>query len=168
MSNSMQSGYYGVGFSNAITIYDITNSGSTWIEEYIDNTILDTYYSLAPKVSFISNRVSIGTEDWFNATDSIPAPYSYDQNINDISGLIHSVDITKSDTFTVDPAKTYGIRLEFYGFIKGIGTGDFLNTSSFQFTNLNGSTFISGSGSFLKGTTNTVPEPRVFFLLTGC
>ena len=166
MANSIQSGFYGVAFSNAITIFDITNSGNTWIEEHISNTGLDTYYSLAPKVSFVQNRVSIGTEDWFNAMASVPAPYAYDQNINDTSGALHSADITKNDTFTVDPTRIYGIRLGFYGFIRGIGTGDFLNTSTFQFTDLNGATFKSGSGYFLKGTTSTVPEPGAFFLLS--
>ena len=135
-----------------ITIVDITGIDE-WIETF--STPEDPVYSTnAPLVSNTSINLVVGNQ---LAVDTF-SPF-FDQAILDTSGTIFNFDESKQASFIADPTKEYGIIIQASSEANGIAASDFLSTAQFQFTNLNGATFQSGSGSFLQNNTTAIPEP---------
>lgn len=147
-----------------VTLYDITGL-ATWLTQ----TVLDPAYptdifvsSNAPVVSTLGINLLVGPQSTVN---SLPAQ-GWDQAIGNTDGTVFDFNLSKTETFLADPTKTYGISIWTSSSVGGLNPmgslSDFLNTSTFGFTNLNGATFTSGSGAFL---TAAVPEPSVLALL---
>jgi len=138
-----------------VSIYDITGLNS-WLNDSGGNNI----FTLAPRISSREIFVAAGSQIYLDAFSHIT-----DQSILDTSGIPVAFDLSKTGTFTADPNKTYGIRISSSSDVTGGGgTANFLNTSDFSFTDLNGATFTSGSGVFLSPPTS-VPEPSILALL---
>jgi hypothetical protein len=75
---------------------------------------------------------------------------------------------TLSGSFTAESDHTYGIFIYSNTYASHGAAADFYNTGTFEFTNLNGATYTSGSGTFLSESNsgiNPVPEPATIFLL---
>jgi len=152
---------FGAGTASTIvTIFDITGL-TTWLTETEINGPTDTFVSSsAPVVSETSIDFFVGAQ---NIIDTFPPSASFDQAIANTDGTVFNFDLSKTGTFIADPSKTYGISIWTQSGASGLGSSsDFLNTSAFSFTDLNGATFTSGSGSFL---TAAVPLPSVPALL---
>jgi hypothetical protein len=154
LSNTGTNAFDGASASLNVKIYDITGL-STWLERN-DSTSDPHIFTNAGLVSELAIQFVLGTQDLVDAY----AAFS-DASIVDTSGVVSAFNLTKSASFAADPTKTYGIQI--FTESSGIGTAaaDFLNTGTFQFSNLNGADFSSASGVFLSdvSTTVTVPEP---------
>jgi len=143
--------------SLSVEIYDITGL-SSWIES--GNTPSDPiYFSSAPLLFDGNIGFAVGDEAFIE----VVGPFQ-DETVIDLSGELFSFDLTKSGSFIADSTKEYGIEIIARGSGFGNATADFLDTGIFQFTELNGSHFNSGSGVFLS---NPVPEPSMLILLAG-
>lgn len=147
--------------STNIKIYDITGF-STWLTQTEISGPTDTFISSnAPVVSETSIDFFVGAQ---NLIDTFPPSTSFDQAIANTDGTVFNFDLNKTGTFIADPSKTYGISIWTQSLASGLGSSsDFLNTSAFSFTDLNGATFTSGSGAFL--TAQAVSAPPVSALL---
>lgn len=145
----------------SVSIYDITGL-SSWLEDF-DATGTDPIIGTnAPRISFTGILLGVGTQ---NLIDAI-APFA-DQTIVDSTGSPFAFNLSKTGSFLADPTKTYGIEIRSASSANGISSSDFLNTSAFQFTSLNGASFTSGSGVFLSQSGNPapIPEPSTMLLL---
>lgn len=151
--------------TSIVTIYDITGL-ATWLTEKIvaPEFPTDVFISSdAPVVSTLGINLLVAPQ---RTIDLSPALSYFDALIANTDGTVFDFDLSKTETFLADPSKTYGISIRTSSVVGGLNPlgsfSDFLNTSTFGFTNLNGATFTSGSGAFL---TAAVPEPSVFALL---
>ena len=148
--------------STIVTLYDITGL-TTWLTQ----TVLDPAYptdvyifSDAPVVSTLGINLFVGAQ---SIIDSSPILNDFDQAIGNTDGSVFDFNLNKTETFLADPSKTYGISIQTSSVASGLDSfSDFINTSAFNFTNLNGATFASGSGTCL---TSAVSEPSVLALL---
>jgi len=143
--------------STTVKIYDITGL-STWLTETPIDSPTDTFiFSTAPIVSETSVNFFVGAQ---NIVDTLPP--SFDQAIANTDGTVFDFDLNKTGTFIADPTKTYGISIWTQSGASGLGSSsDFLNTSAFSFTDLNGATFSSGSGVFLSAAVSTPSVPAL-------
>lgn len=160
ISNS-SSGVVDGGRANvSVSIFDITGL-DTWIENFSEEGDADLRIgSDANRIVFESINFAVGTQGLIDAV----SPFT-DEGIVDESGTVFSFDLTKSGSFEVDPTKEYGIQISAASSsFGGDVTSDFFNTSTFNFTDLNGATFDSGSGSFLTASNTPVPEPGTLAL----
>ncbi|MBX3631264.1 MAG: PEP-CTERM sorting domain-containing protein [Nitrosomonas sp.] len=150
--------------TSIVTLYDITGL-ATWLTQTVLDPASPTdifVSSNAPVVSTLGINLLVGPQSLVN---SLPAQ-GWDQAIGNTDGTVFDFDLSKTETFLADPSKTYGISIRtssVAGGLNPIGSfSDFFNTSTFSFTNLNGATFVSGSGAFL---TAAASEPSVLALL---
>jgi len=81
-------------------------------------------------------------------------------------GAFYDYSLMLSGSFMADPTKTYGIQIYSDSYAGSNAGSDFLGTGTFSFTNLNGASYTSGSGTFLSAQTGTVPEPSVIWLFS--
>ena len=83
-------------------------------------------------------------------------------------GALHEVAYDLNGSFMADASKLYGISLFVNTYAGGSGSvANFLNTGTFAFTDLGGTSFTSGSGTFLSAqqSATAVPEPSTIALL---
>jgi len=164
LANTSTDGY--AKASTSVTIYDITGYDN-WLYDYDSSEdIRPGPLSSINKVYEISIDFALGAERYITALSQFPL----DQTLIDTTGTYYSFDLSKSGTFEVDPFKTYGIKIRTSsnaaGLYKGLSSAEFYNTSVFEFTNLNGATFQSGSGVFIgsQNSNSTIPEPTTMLL----
>lgn len=69
-----------------------------------------------------------------------------------------------SGSFIADPNKSYGIVISSYSNATGSSSFSDAFSTSFRFSNLNGATFESSSGTFLSEV-NSIPEPSTLFAM---
>ncbi len=174
LSNS-DSTYLGLGghafAQTRISIYDITGL-NTWLDDngsFNKNSAASLVdFGLGSPVSRTNIQFAVGAQgslDLFGFSDP-QAPELTDTVIVNTNGTVFDFDLSKTGTFTADPTKKYGIEIWNRSSVSGAGgLSDFLNTSTFSFTDLNGATFNSGSGAFLSATT-TVSEPSMLALFS--
>ncbi|GGD63278.1 PEP-CTERM sorting domain-containing protein [Lacimicrobium alkaliphilum] len=130
-------------FQSYVRIYDITGMQS-WLET---EPFFDVFDDTGPVDS--ANEISY-TGFYQSSQDAGDGLYSFDEVLN--------------GSFTAEEGKTYGIAIVANAFASGENAyTDFLNTSTFSFTDLGGATFTSGSGAFLNPT--SVPEPSGLAIL---
>ncbi len=129
----------------AVRIYDITGL-TNWLEE-------TSFLGLGMDIGAVSAATKISQTSIFEEAS--------------VLGLgLHVINKSASGSFIAEAGKTYGISLSSNSFSSGQGShSDFLNTSTFSFTNLNGASFNSGSGAFLSAATTAIPEPSMLALL---
>lgn len=145
---------YGQG---RIDLYDITGL-STWLED-------DDLFGI-PQVGISASATAISNNTVSIDMDGISA-YQTSTGSTDISnsltrdGTLHTVNYDLNDTISVDPSKVYGIVLTMNTFSGGTESlANFLNTGTFEFTDLGGATYTSGPGAFLTA----VPVPASMWL----
>ncbi len=144
---------------SGVTIYDITGL-STWLELDSNPTVTDFV-----TVNSAANPISgLGVFFEIDAIDNSREQSFHDQFIVDNSGAPFALNLTKTGSFIADPARDYAIGMTAFTSANLDASADFLNTGTFQFTNLNGATFNSGSGVFLSGV-NQVSTPTTLPLL---
>lgn len=151
---------YGQG---RIDIFDVTGL-DYWLET-------SSLFGI-PNVGVVSEAMEISVNTISVDMDGVEG-YQSDSGAFSISdplatnGIEHDVNHGLSGTFSVDPSKTYGIRLTANAFSDGPGSvANFFNTGTFGFTDLGGASFSSGSGQFLSAqTASSVPEPSTIVLL---
>jgi hypothetical protein len=140
-----------------LSIYDITDMPN-WLELY-DSGRLGT--DLLPSLTH-NLGAAVGSNAFAN--------FYYDANLYqdvfvDSSGALFNINRSASGTFVVDPTRQYGIALTAQSSAAGQAASDFLSTSSFRFTDLNGASFTSGSGAFLSDIApSPVPVPAAAWL----
>ncbi len=112
------------------------------------------------------------TDGLLNTTSAVDASelltferLSFDLNDVPHNGSVYEFDSSVMGTFLADSAREYGIQITSSSYAKANSSADFLGTSTFEFTNLNGATFESGSGAFLTQQVTTVPVPAAVWLL---
>ena len=134
-----------------LRIYDITG-----IDEWLDRTSFAGLYdhtSVVDEASLVFfDYISLGFGD-------------VDSGASD--GTVYSLSGDFTGSITVESSHTYGIYI---GTMTGggrYGYADFYNTGTFEFTDLNGATYTSGSGDFLSQSNSPapVPEPSTMLLL---
>jgi hypothetical protein len=131
-----------------LRIYDITG-----IDEWLDQSSFAGLYDHtsvvddAPLVFF--DYISLSFTD-------------IDGGVSD--GTAYYLSGNFSGTLSVESGHTYGIYIGSYTGGGRYGYADFFNTGAFEFTDLNGATFSSGSGVFLSES-NPVPVPAAVLLL---
>jgi len=142
----------------AINIFDTTDKGHSLVQESLKG-------------------IAVGSLDLirhYELTDEYGGPafpgfWDGDNLIMSTDGTLYPIDFTLSASFVVYPGHTYDIGLYMLGNATGVsGTVslDFLHTGTFRFTELNGATFESSSGTFLSSL-SPVPEPEIYIMLLG-
>ena len=158
-SNSPFDNPYGQG---RVDIYDITGL-PYWVET-------DSVFGLFDQAQVVPSATDVSINTFVISMDEIQGystgvgdytiiqPLSHDSTLHDVSHTI-------SGSFEVDPSKTYGIRLAANTYGDGTGTADFLNTGAFEFTDLDGASFVSASGVFPGSpTAGALPLPSAIWL----
>ncbi len=141
------------GSMSYVRIYDITGL-DTWLETRNPFGLWDSVDAVDEATSVTWARV--GT---FGMQDVPNFEFPHD-------GLFYDFDSTANGSFMADPLRTYGIAIGGYSIATSNSAADFLGTSTFQFTNLNGAALSSGSGVFLSQQSVSVPEPSILLLLS--
>ncbi|WP_028468580.1 PEP-CTERM sorting domain-containing protein [Neptunomonas japonica] len=143
-----------------VSIFDITGL-NTWL---VSGGTITYANPLALLVADLRIEFAVGSQDFIDIFS--PSGF-FDELIVNTSGQTFDFDLSKQTSFLADPSKTYGIQLSTRTGTIGGGSSNFLNTSAFQFTNLNGASFTSGSGAFLSNSqVNFVPEPSSVLLVS--
>lgn len=139
------------------SIYDHPRSDST--VRIFDITGLSTWLETESVFNMVETVAEASLLTWKRLS------FNLDSLAHD--GTLFDFDSTVTGSFMADPTKTYGIQLSSNSFAESNAMADFLGTSTFQFTNLNGATVSSGSGVFLSNQVATsVPEPSSILLFS--
>jgi hypothetical protein len=151
----------GASSFSILKIYDITGV-SNWLEVTDDPDDSLLFTSITPIISEHLGA-AVGSDLYIDSYS--PYPESYQDLTVDSSGGTIDINNSASGSFTVDPTRQYGIRLNMSSVAIGQAASDFLNTSNFQFTDLNGASFSSESGVFLSDISpSPVPVPAAALL----
>lgn len=148
--NTSTNGY--VEGDTSVAIYDITGY-DTWLEKLGTETD-PSFYNRSGLNKVVDSRISftVGSEFWINEINTWDPQ---DESTIDTFGIPQFLDLSKSVIFEVDPSKIYGIAIRSASGLYDPDSlcvdcvADFYSTSVFDFTDLNGATFESGSGVFI-------------------
>jgi len=154
--------------------HPVIHTGAT-IKAYV--TVFDTTDSSHSLVNQYSQGVAVGSPELIREYESIgyygmpdyPEFWHDGALIMSTDGTLYPIAFPVSGSFVVYPGHTYDIRLSLQGLAEGVsGTVslDFMHTGTFRFTELNGATFESSSGTFLSSL-SPVPEPKIYIMLLG-
>ncbi|MBV1888703.1 MAG: PEP-CTERM sorting domain-containing protein [Proteobacteria bacterium] len=152
--------------STTVSIYDVTD-----IDHAIDNDFFNPEISLEVRLAALydPNRYLTPSHPGFYGLldDDVSwalssTPFYLQTVFNDTSPII-DIDFSEIVEITVPTDRLLIFRMT-QNLVTSNGRADFLGTSSFEFTDLGGSTFSSLSGVFPGSTTSTVPEPSTLTL----
>ena len=134
-----------------VRIYDITGI-SEWLET-------SSFFNLFDRVTPLASLESLYSDGF----------YVRFADIGEYDGSDYLFYDQLSGSFTAVSGHTYGIRITSNSYATGDASADFSGTGIFEFTNLDGASYTSGSGAFLNqsnGNSSMVPEPNTMILLS--
>ncbi|ALS98087.1 PEP-CTERM sorting domain-containing protein [Lacimicrobium alkaliphilum] len=149
--------------------YNFGVDGSFYTDSIFDSAYFQSYvriYDITGMQSWLETESFFGI---FDDTDPVESAneISYTgfyQSAQDGDYGLYSFDEVLSGSFVAEQGRTYGVAILANAYASGDNAyTDFLNTSTFSFTDLGGATFTSGSGAFLSPT--SVPEPSSLAIL---
>ena len=156
-SNSVSHNPKGQG---RVDIYDITGIDN-WLETGSLFGLVDQVDVVSDATELSANTVEINMNKVQGFTTDT-GEISEDNNLLR-DGSLHEVNRVLSGSFSVDPTKTYGIRLAVNTYSSGGSVADFSGTGTFEFTDLGGASFNSDSGTFLTAAPVPVPASMLLF-----
>ncbi len=149
-----------------VRIYDITET-EHWLEDrrYVGSVYPSFASYVDVNVSGAATRI-FSESIHFGMNPSNDSKQYNDLNFFGATNAPTLASLTKQGSITVDPSRGYGIEIVSYASAYGAASANFLNTGTFQFSNLQGASFDSGSGLFLTSSNvSNVPLPSGIYLL---